>query len=51
MSPKLTGAALRVKQEGYEDESADCHECINQSKIWNSVEVYTLYVDKGNRNM
>ena len=54
MSPNSTSAALRVEQEGHENKSLQVIISVlneDQSKIWNSVEVHTLYVDNGGSDL
>ena len=54
MSPNSTSAALRVEQEGHEDKSLQVVISVlneDQSKIWNSAEVHTLYVDNGGSDL
>ncbi len=55
MSQKSTSAAVKIKEEGHEDES--CMQVVisvlnaDQSQIWNSVELHTLYVENGGSNL
>ena len=54
LSQKSTSAALKVKQEGHDDESLLVVISIlnaDKSQIWNSVELYTLYVENGGSDL
>ena len=48
---KSTSAALKLKQEGHDDESVISILNADKSQIWNSVELYTLYVENGGSDL